>query len=143
MADNKTKPTNASVADYVMSRANEEQEADCKTLIAMFKRLTRHRPKMWGPSIVGFGSYRYTYETGRSGEMPLAAFAIRGPQLVVYLEPDGAEQRALLSRLGKHKMGKCCLYFKRLRDVDQSVLERLVVGAIATVRHKYGRSRGA
>lgn len=78
MADNKTKPTNARVEAYIASRANEEQKADCKTLMAIFKKLTKHPPKMWGPSIVGYGSYRYTYESGRSGEMPLAAFAIRG-----------------------------------------------------------------
>jgi hypothetical protein len=138
MADNKTKPTNASVAGYIASRANEEQKADCKTLMAMFRKLTRHPPKMWGPSIVGYGSYRYTYESGRSGEMPLAAFAVRGRQLVVYLDCDGAKQRALLSRLGKHKMSKSCLYLKRLGDVDKSVLEKLVVGSIAHVKRNYG-----
>lgn len=138
MSENKTKPTNASVEGYIASRANEEQKADCKTLMAIFKKLTKHQPKMWGPSIVGYGSYRYTYESGRSGEMPLAAFAIRGRQLVVYLDCDDAEQSALLSRLGKHKMGKCCLYFKRLADVDKSVLEQLVVGSIAQVNRRYG-----
>jgi len=91
MSDNKTKPTSASVKDYIASRASEEQKADCKTLMAMFKQLTKHQPKMWGPSIVGYGSYRYTYESGRSGEMPLAAFAIRGRQLVVYLCEDGEQ----------------------------------------------------
>lgn len=138
MADNKTKPTNASVGAYIASRANEEQKADCKMLMAIFKRLTKHPPKMWGPSMVGYGSYRYTYESGRSGEMALAAFAIRGRQLVVYLDAEGAEQRALLSRLGKHQMGRSCLYFKRLGDIDQSVLEQLVVGSIAQVKRKYG-----
>jgi hypothetical protein len=138
MADNKTKPTNASVEDYIASRANAEQKADCKTLMAIFKKLTKHQPKMWGPSIVGYGSYRYTYESGRSGEMPLAAFAIRGRQLVVYLDAEAAEQRVLLSRLGKHEMGKSCLYFKRLGDIDKSVLERLVVGSIAQTKRRYG-----
>lgn len=138
MADNKTKPTNASVEDYIASRANEEQKADCKTLMTIFKKLTKHQPKMWGPSIVGYGSYRYTYESGRSGEMPLAAFAIRGRQLVVYLDAESAEQRALLSRLGKHKMGKACLYFKCLGDIDKSVLEQLVVGSIAQTKRRYG-----
>jgi len=138
MADNKTKPTNASVEDYIASRANEEQKADCKTLMAIFKKLTKHQPKMWGPSIVGYGSYRYTYESGRSGEMCLTGFAIRGRQLVVYLDAEGAEQRVLLSRLGKHKMGKACLYFKRLGDIDRSVLEQLVVGSIAQTKRRYG-----
>jgi hypothetical protein len=138
MTENKTKPSNASVKDYIASRANEEQKADCKTLMAMFKKLTKRQPKMWGPSIVGYGSYRYTYESGRSGEMPLAAFAIRGRQLVVYLDCEGTAQRALLSGLGKHKMGKCCLYFKRLGDVDTSVLEQLVIESIAQVKRRYG-----
>ena len=106
--------------------------------MAIFKKLTKHQPKMWGPSIVGYGSYRYRFESGRSGEMPLAAFAIRGRQLVVYLGCEDAEQRAMLSRLGKHKMGRSCLYFKRLGDIDKSVLEQLVVEAIAQVKCRYG-----
>ncbi len=138
MADLKTKPTNANVNDYIAVRANEEQRADCRTLMAMFKKITKHQAKMWGPSIVGYGSYRYTYESGRSGEMPLAAFAIRGRQLVVYLDCEGAEQGSLLSRLGKHKMGKCCLYFKRLGDLDKVVLEQLVVGSVAQTKRRYG-----
>ena len=115
MAENKTKPTDASVEDYIASRANEEQRADCKTLMSIFKRITKQQPKMWGPSIVGYGSYRYTYESGRTGEMCLAGFAIRGRELVVYLVPEGREQEALLSTLGKHKMGKSCLYCLRPR----------------------------
>ena len=138
MAENKTKKTNASVEDYIASRANEEQKVDCKTLMAIFKKLTKDQPRMWGPSIVGYGSYRYTYDSGRSGEMPLAAFAIRGRDLVVYLDCDNANQSALLSRLGKHKMSKACLYIKRLADVDKSVLEQLVIGSIAQVKSKYG-----
>lgn len=138
MVDNKTKPTKASVEDYIASRANEEQRADCTSLMAIFKKLTKDRPRMWGPSIVGYGSCRYTYESGRSGEMPLAAFAIRGRQLVVYLDCGGTEQRVLLSKLGKHTMGKSCLYFKRLGDIDKSVLEQLIVGSIAQARRTYG-----
>ena len=123
MAELKTKATDASVADYIASRANEEQRVDCKALMSLLKRVTKHRPKMWGPSIVGYGSYRYTYESGRTGEMCLAGFAIRGRELVLYLLAEGSEQKALLSRLGKHKMGKSCLYFKRLHDLDKTVLE--------------------
>jgi hypothetical protein len=93
---------------------------------------------MWGPSIVGYGSYRYTYESGRTGESPLAAFAIRGRELVVYVVTEGAEQRSLLSKLGKHRMGKVCLYFKQLADLDKSVLEKLVAGSVAEVRRRHG-----
>ena len=137
MAENKTKATDASVEDYIASRANEEQRADCKALMSMFKRITKQPPKMWGPSIVGYGSYRYTYESGRTGEMRLAAFAIRGRELVVYLLAEGKKQDALLSRLGKHKMGKCCLYFKRLADLDKTVLERLVANSAVEGKRRY------
>jgi hypothetical protein len=138
MAENKTKPTDASVQDYIASRANAQQRTDCRDLMALLKKVTRHSPKMWGPGMVGYGSYRYTYESGRTGEAPLAGFAIRGRDLVVYLMAEGEKQRSLLSRLGKHKMGKSCLYFRQLADLDRSVLEKLVVGSIADVRQRYG-----
>jgi hypothetical protein len=138
MAENKTRFTDASVEDYIASRANAQQRTDCRSLMALFKKVTRHSPRMWGPSIVGFGSYRYTYESGRTGEAPLASFAIRGRDLVVYVMPEGKQQRSLLSRLGKHKMGKSCLYFKQLADLDRPTLEKLVVGCIAKLRRRYG-----
>src|SRR5687767_704023 len=99
MAENKTKRTDASVGDYIASRANAQQRADCRELMALFKKITRHSPRMWGPSIVGYGSYRYTYESGRTGEAPLAAFAIRGRELVVYVMVEGEKRRSLLSKL--------------------------------------------
>ena len=139
----KTKPTTASIADYIDSRANAQQRGDCRELMAMFKRVTGLSPKMWGPSIVGYGSYRYTYDSGRTGEAPLAGFAIRGRDLVVYLMAEREEQRTLLSRLGKHKMGKSCLYFKQLADLDKAALEQLVVNSIADVRRRYGFDAGA
>jgi hypothetical protein len=139
MAKNKTKPTGASVKDYIASRANEQQGADCNELMALLEKITRHPPKMWGPSIVGYGSYRYTYESGHKGEAPLTGFAIRGRELVVYLLAEDDGQKALLARLGKHKMTKSCLYFKRLADIDKSVLEQLVAGSVADVRRRYGR----
>lgn len=138
MAELKTKATDASVADYIASRASDEQKADCKALMAIFKKVTRHQPKMWGPSIVGYGSYRYTYESGRTGEMCLAGFAIRGREFVVYLAADVAKQKALLSKLGKHRMGKGCLYFKRIADIDKAALEQLIVGCVAETKQRYG-----
>jgi hypothetical protein len=137
MAENKTKATDASVEDYIASRANAEQRADCKTLMSIFKTVTGQSPKMWGPSIVGYGSYRYTYESGRKGEICLTGFAIRGRELVVYLVLEGKEQEALLSKLGKHRMGKSCLYFKRLADLDRSVIEQLVASSVAELRRRY------
>ena len=138
MAELKTKATDASIDDYIASRASEEQRADCKSLMVMLKRATKEMPKMWGPSIVGYGLYKYTYESGRTGEMCRTGFAIRGKELVLYLVSEGAEQQELLSRLGKHKMGKSCLYIKKLADVDMQVLERLVVGSLAQLKARHG-----
>lgn len=138
MAENKTKATDASVDEYIASRASEQQQADCRQLMSLLKRVTRQSPKMWGPSIVSYGSYCYHYESGRRGEAPLAGFAIRGRELVIYLVAEGEEQNLLLSRLGKHKMGKACLYFKRLSDLDDSVLEQLVTNSVAEVKRRYG-----
>jgi hypothetical protein len=140
-ASNKTKPTNASVEEYIASRADERQLIDCRDLMALLAKITRQPPTMWGPSIVGYGSYRYTYESGRTGEAPLAGFAIRGRELVVYLNAEGDGQKSLLSRVGKHRMGKSCLYFRRLADLDPSVLEQLVANSIAEMkrRHEVGQ----
>ncbi len=137
MAETKTKPTGASVDAYLASRASPEQLADCKAIMAMCKRVTKQQPKMWGPSIVGYGSYTYRYESGHSGETCLVGFAVRGKELVVYVAVDNPAQVALLAKLGKHKMGKVCLYFKRLADLDVKVLEALIAGSVAEVRRRY------
>jgi Domain of unknown function (DU1801) len=138
MSENKTKPTDASVEDYIASRANKQQRTDCGELMALLEMVTQESPRMWGPSIVGYGSYQYTYESGRTGEAPLVGFAIRGRELVLYLVAEGDRQKSLLSKLGKHRMGKACLYFKKLADLDKSVLKQLVSNSIAEVRRRYG-----
>lgn len=138
MAELKTKATDASIEEYIASRANEEQKADCENLMALLKRVTEERPKMWGPSIIGYGLYKYTYESGRTGEMCRTGFAIRGKELVVYLIVEGAEQEALLKQLGKHKMGKSCLHIKRLADIDVKILEQLIIGSLAHLKARYG-----
>jgi len=138
MAEAKTQFTDASVEDYIMERGSEQQRADCQELIALLTKATQQPPRMWGPSIVGFGSYRYTYDSGNTGEAPLSGFAIRGRELVIYLECEPDEQRSLLADLGRHRMGKSCLYFRRLADLDRSVLQKLVAGSIAGVRRRYG-----
>lgn len=137
MAETKTKPTKASVDEYLASRASPEQLADCKAIMAICKRVTKQQPRMWGPSIVGYGSYTYTYESGHSGDACLVGFAVRGRELVVYIFAESAEQASLLARLGKHKMGKSCLYFKRLADLDVAVLEKLIAGSVADVKRRY------
>ena len=137
-ADNKTHATQASVEDYLASRASEQQLSDCRRLMALLGKVTTQEPKMWGPSIVGYGAYRYVYESGRTGEAPLVGFAIRGRELVVYLFAEEPEQVALLATLGKHKMGKSCLYFKQLADLDVAVLESLVVNSVKEAKRRYG-----
>jgi hypothetical protein len=137
VAKTKTKPTRASVDAYLASRASPEQLADCKTLMALCKRVTKQPPKMWGPSIVGYGSYTYLYESGHSGDACLTGFAVRGKEIVVYLSAENPRQVALLARLGKHKIGKACLYFKRLADLDVKVLEALIAGSVTEVKRRY------
>ena len=143
MAETKTRPTGASIDKYLASRASPEQLADCKAIMAICERVTKQQPRMWGPSIVGYGSYTYRYESGHSGQASLTGFAIRGRELVVYLVADSAEQIELLTRLGKHKMGKSCLYFKRLAELDVIVLEALIAGSVADVRRRYPQPRDA
>jgi hypothetical protein len=143
MAEATTKPTEASVEEYIESRANEEQRADCEALMTLLKKVTMQNPKMWGPSIVAYGSYQYTYESGRTGVSCLAGYAIRGRDIVVYLAPGWEGAEGLLAKLGKHKMGKGCLYFKRLADLDSSILEQLVSGSVAELRRRHGTSTSA
>ena len=144
MAATKTRPTGASVDAYLASRASPEQLKDCKAIMAICKRVTKQQPKMWGPSIVGYGSYRYKYARGHSGHSCLAAFAVRGRDLVVdVMGAENPEQRDRLARLGKHKIGKSCLYFRRLADLDVKVLEALMAGSIAEVKRLYPDRGGA
>ena len=143
MAEAKTKPTAASIDEYLESRASPEQLADCKALMTMLKRLTKEKPKMWGPSIVGYGSYSYKYESGRTGESCVTGFAVRGRELVVYLVAESPDQQELLAKLGKHRIGKSCLYLKRLADVDTKVLEALVAQSVSEVKHRHGTPSGA
>ena len=140
MAEAKAKATEASVADYIASRASDEQRSDCTALMSLLGKITGEKPKMWGPSIVGYGTYQYKYESGRTGESCITGFAIRGKELVVYLTAEGENQSALLSKLGKHKMGRSCLYVKRLADLDAGVLQKLVAGSVAELRRRYPTS---
>lgn len=137
MAEPKTRPTEASLEDYLASRATPAQLEDCRTLVTLLGRVTGHPPCMWGPSIVGFGSYAYRYASGHSGTSCLTGFAIRGRELVVYLAPGAPEAQGALARLGPHRMGKGCLYLKRLAEVDLGALETLVASSVAELRRRY------
>ena len=137
MAKTKTKPTGASVDAYLASRASPEQLADCRAIMAMCKRVTKQPPKMWGPSIVGYGSYTYRYESGHSGDACLVGFAVRGREIVLYVLAESPAQVDRLAKLGKHKMTKACLYFKRLAELDVKVLEAIIAESVADVRRRY------
>jgi len=135
MADNKTKPTKLSVAAFIDAIADPTRRADAKALAKLMQSVTGEKPKMWGPSIIGFGSCHYTYDTGREGDMPLAGFSPRKAANVLYVGFAGAE--SLLAKLGEHTTGKGCLYIKKLADVDPKVLEALVVKSVATRRARH------
>jgi hypothetical protein len=134
----KTVPTDASVDAYVAAIPDAERRADCATLIEMMSRATGQPARMWGPSIVGFDRYAYRYESGHSGEMCIAGFASRKPDLAIYLSPEQPGLAANLAKLGKHKMGKSCLSVRRLSDVDLGVLETLVVDSVRDCRQRWG-----
>jgi hypothetical protein len=143
MAELKTKPTGVSVKAYIDAIEDETRRKDCKVISALMKRVTGCAPKMWGPSIVGFGSYHYEYASGHSGDMCLAGFSSRGREIVVYLMVGDEGAQKLFSALGKHRRGKSCLYFRRLADVQLPVLEELVARSFSETRRRYpeaGRS---
>lgn len=137
MAELKTKPTGVSVKAYLDAIEDEARRKDCRAIAALMKRLTGCSPKMWGPSIVGFGSYHYEYASGHSGDMCLTGFSSRGREIVVYLMAADERAGKLFAALGKHRRGKSCLYFKRLADVDLPVLEQLVALSCAETRRRY------
>jgi Domain of unknown function (DU1801) len=134
MAANKTKPTDLSVASFVNALAEPVKRSDTKALIGLMKRATGEKAKMWGTSIIGFGTYHYAYESGREGDTVLVGFSPRKPAMVLYGVTGAQSAKALLAKLGKHTTGKGCLYIKKLADVDQEVLEELIVKAVAEKR---------
>ena len=137
----KTKPTEVSVESHIAALANEEQRNDAQKLIALMRRVTKQEPRMWGPSIVGFGSYHYKYASGHEGNSALAAFAVRGRELVVYTAESFEGRDALLAKLGEHRTGKVCVYIRRLANVDLKVLEMLVARSIADTKRRYPQPR--
>lgn len=137
MAEIKTKATEVSVETFIASVPDPVRRADAEALVTLMHRLTGEVPKMWGPTIIGFGSYRYQYASGHGGEMCRTGFSPRKAELVLY--GLGGAEEALLARLGKHRRGKGCLYVKKLADVDMGVLEMLVQDQIARMDADYPR----
>lgn len=138
MPENKTKATEASVESYFSAIKDEARRKDCEALAKLMATVTKQQPKMWGTSIVGFGSYHYKYESGREGDSCLTGFSLRKSDISVYLMASVLRQEELLSKLGKHKMDKGCLYVRKLSDVDLKVLEQLVAGTVAERKRHYG-----
>jgi hypothetical protein len=126
MAELKTRQTNASVQTFLRSIADDQRRQDCITVLKIMKEATGARPRMWGSSIVGFGTYHYRYRSGREGDWFLSGFSPRKQDLTLYVMSGVEPYRALLGKLGKHKTGKCCLYIKRLADIDLAVLKQIL-----------------
>ena len=135
MAENKTKPTKVSVDAFIDSLP-EPRRADARSLVKLLRSVTHQKPTMWGPSIVGFGSYHYRYESGREDDMPLLCFSPRKSANVVYVcQPD----KGLLDKLGKHVLSGGCLHIKKLADVDPVVLKAIVTNSYAKMRAQYSK----
>ncbi len=137
MAELKTKKNDASVEGFLTGVENERRREDSFVVLEMMKRITGEEPTMWGSSIVGFGSYHYRYASGREGNWPRIGFSPRKQSLTLYIMPGFSIYDDLLSRLGKHRTGKSCLYVNKLADVDTDVLEELIRGSLDAMREMY------
>jgi hypothetical protein len=126
MSENKTQPTDQDVIDFLNSVDNKTRRQDGFAVLEMMEEITGQEAVMWGSSIVGFGSYHYKYDSGREGDMPLIGFSPRKQSMTLYIMPGFDEYENLLEDLGKHKIGKSCLYVNKLADVDEDVLRRLI-----------------
>lgn len=136
-ADNKTKPTSVSVGGFLNAIEHDTRRADGFALLDLFNRITGLRPKMWGPSIIGYGRYHYKYESGREGDFLITGFSPRKSALSIYIMPGYRDMSDKLARLGKHKTGKSCLYINKLADIDTAVLEEIVLDGIAYMKANY------
>lgn len=136
-AKNKTTVNDASVIAFLNAVKDDQKREDSFKILEMMERLSGYPPKMWGTSIVGFGEYHYKYESGREGDMCRIGFSPRAQNLTLYMITGYSEKGDELSRLGKHKLGKSCLYIKRLSDVDEAVLEEMIVKDLKAMEEKY------
>src|SRR5688572_4966514 len=137
MAEQKTKPTAISVQDFLDQVTDESVRDDCQALINIMKKITGEEPKMWGPSIIGFGKYHYKYDSGHEGDSCLTGFSPRKQNISLYVMLGIMDNEDLLKELGKHKAAKGCLYIKKLDDVNIAVLEKLIKRSVDTLRKKY------
>ncbi len=134
---NKTTETNNSVDDFLQSVADETKRTDSFELVKLMKQHTGFDAKMWGPAIVGFGSYHYKYASGREGDAPLVGFSPRAKEISLYLSQEFAEKEKLLQRFGKHRTGVGCVYIKKLQDINIEVLAKLITASVRHLQEKY------
>ncbi|MCB0487105.1 MAG: DUF1801 domain-containing protein [Cyclobacteriaceae bacterium] len=137
MAEPKTKKNADSVEGFLSKVKDKQRKEDCLKVLELMKKATGEKPMMWGASIVGFGSYHYTYASGKEGDWPLTAFSPRAQNLTLYIMPGFDKYDGLMSKLGKYKTGKSCLYLKKLDDVDQNVLQKLIGESVKYMKKKY------
>jgi hypothetical protein len=136
-ADLKTKSTGENVAKFLDGITDEKRRKDCYTVLKLMREITKAEPKMWGDSIVGFGRYHYIYESGREGEWFLTGFSPRKQNLTIYIMAGFEEYAELMSKLGKYKTGKSCLYIKKLEDIELSILKKLIKKSVDHISKKY------
>ncbi len=137
MAKNKTQPTKESVTAFINSIEDKQKRADVRKIAAMMRKATGAKATMWGAAIVGYGQYHYKYTSGREGDFMLTGYSPRKQALTVYIIPGFSKFNALMRKLGKYKTGKSCLYIKRLSDVDETILERLIIDSVKSMRKNY------
>ncbi len=137
MSELKTKPTGASVDDFIDSIESETKRDDCRELLSLIGKITGEKPKMWGTSIVGFGDYHYKYKTGREGDWFLSGFSPRKQSMTIYMMGGYTDTEELLPKLGKHKTSVGCLYVNKLADIDMKVLEKLIKKSVETLKKTY------
>jgi len=130
MAGNKTKATDVAVTEFLSQVEPERRRTDAQRLDQVFRETSGFAPRMWGPSIIGYGRYHFKYESGREGDFLATGFAPRKANLVIYIMPGYTDFSAILPRLGKHKIGKSCLYINKLDDIDIGVLKELIAAGI-------------
>jgi hypothetical protein len=137
MAKNKTAETDSSVIDFINAVDSEAKRNDAFELVKTMKQITGFEPKMWGPSIIGFGTYHYKYASGHEGDAPLAAFSPRKAATTVYFYLPEEKREELLSKLGKHKVSKACIYINKLADIDIEVLKKIISLSIEYTHNLY------
>ncbi|MEJ1240908.1 DUF1801 domain-containing protein [Chryseolinea sp. T2] len=140
MAEQKTKPTEQSVEAFLGKVPSEQTRDDCRVIMKMMEKVTGAPPKMWGPSIVGFGKYHYKYESGHEGYSCLAGFSPRKTAITVYFMLPESERESLLKKLGKYKVSTACIYIKKLADIDVKVLQQVVDRSVKYVKSTYGEA---